>query len=541
MTSERPESSAASGGWIRGVGPSALLLLLLAAVDLAALWSIVSARADAIVIARADLELQTRLQAGAFEAGLADVYADLAFLAETAALRELPSLDRNAATEALIDFATARPVVARLALRPSNGTDGIVVGRDDGTSPPRVLAPDAPSPPGGVVRGRTRLGAGPGAIDAWVDPRRLLDELAPSVEGLELSPTPPPGSSPPGVLVVSEPVRDDRWSPPVRRWIVRREEGRLGSVEGVLSRLRRILVANAAVILLTLVLGAAGLRHVRRTARLEAEAAQEKRIRALETSAIEAERLASLGRMAAGIAHEINNPLEGMTNWHRLLQEDLEQGDVASARRMADGIGEGITRIAGVTRQVLSYADPRSFPREPVELRALVGRTLDFLRGSRSFDHLSLSLATDAEEAVVEGDATALSQLVLNLVLNAAELQTESGQVVVRVGGDGDGARIEVLDDGPGLPHDLAGSLFDPFVSGRGSTGLGLSLCRSIVESHGGRIEAEDRPEGGAVFRVDLPVNGSEQPDNARPAGTVGREPGAAGTATARPDGPDDA
>jgi signal transduction histidine kinase len=161
--------------------------------------------------------------------------------------------------------------------------------------------------------------------------------------------------------------------------------------------------------------------------------------------------------------------------------------------------------MAATVRGALQLARPGRIEREILDLRAVVGESVALLRGRMPAVEVRV-LAGSGDPILVEGDAAALAQLVTNLVLNAMQVQESGGEVEVRVGrGDGE-ARLEVLDRGPGIPAEIAEHLFEPFVSGRGSTGLGLSVCHGIVRHHEGRVIAANRPDGGARFVVDLPL-----------------------------------
>jgi signal transduction histidine kinase len=225
------------------------------------------------------------------------------------------------------------------------------------------------------------------------------------------------------------------------------------------------------------------------------------------------ERLASVGRLAAGIAHEINNPLEGMANYLDLLREDLERGDVAAARQLAARVGEGLGRAAGITRRVLDYSDPGHAPKGALDLRQAVDDAVGFVRGSRAFSGVEVSLDCGDEALPVRAEPTALGQLFLNLLLNACEAQPDGGTVEVTArrtaaagGAAGSLARVEVADRGSGIPPEAMDHLFEPFYSTRGSTGLGLSVCHGVVSDHGGTLRAANRRGGGARFVVELPL-----------------------------------
>ncbi|HUF78322.1 MAG TPA: ATP-binding protein, partial [Thermoanaerobaculia bacterium] len=356
-----------------------------------------------------------------------------------------------------------------------------------------------------------------GAIEALIDPLRLLSSTAPGLDGrltLELAGEPGagrPGGAYPGgeLLEVRSEVADDRWSPPIRWTLVRREHGGrlVQSLERLAGRYRTTVLVNVAVMSLTLVLGLVAFRHARRAARAEAESRHQAQVRELERQIRHSERLASLGRLSAGIAHEINNPLEGMRNYLALLGEDLERGDSAEAARLVPRVREGLERIAAIVRQVLHFGDPGRAPSRPVDLDGVARDTLELVRADRRFEAVTLRIdLTLGTTSPVQGDPATLGQLVLNLVLNACHAQPGGGEVSVSTERRDGRAVLTVADRGPGFSAEALEHLFEPFFSTRGSTGLGLAVVHGIAAEHGGTIRGENREGGGARVVVELPL-----------------------------------
>jgi signal transduction histidine kinase len=263
---------------------------------------------------------------------------------------------------------------------------------------------------------------------------------------------------------------------------------------------------NVAVLGLAFALAAVAFREVRRAERLRALSEHQARVAELERQVLHNERLASLGRLAAGLAHEINNPLAGMSNYLALLQEDLAAGETREVGQLASRVREGLDRIAGITRQVLAFAAPGRPPKGPVDLGDLLQRNLDFLRADPTFRDIELKLALPRPPLTVEGNATTLNQLVLNLLVNAAQAQPGGGEIEVSLASNGSRALLTVADRGPGLDPETLEHAFEPFFSTRGSTGLGLAVCRGIADDHEGTLRAGNRPGGGARFEVELPL-----------------------------------
>jgi signal transduction histidine kinase len=308
-------------------------------------------------------------------------------------------------------------------------------------------------------------------------------------------------------------VAAEGWSVPGPwRLACEQAEGQaVGRVEEVAARYRTTLRLNLAAMGLALVLGALAVQQARRRERLEAQAHEEARVRELERQLFHAERLTTVGRLAAGIAHEINNPLEGIANYLALAREALDRGDAETARRRLEGVGQGLERAARVVRQVLAHADPGETPKAPLDLNRVLAETTEFVRSRPEFARVRFELALAESSLVVVGSSIMLGQVALNLVVNACEAQPGGGEVRVSSRRDDGHAVAEIADRGPGIKADDRARIFEPFFSTKNSTGLGLSICHSIVGQHGGVLEALPREDGGTVFRLTLPAAGGAE------------------------------
>jgi signal transduction histidine kinase len=284
------------------------------------------------------------------------------------------------------------------------------------------------------------------------------------------------------------------------------EAAAMAFVEPVAARSRTTLALNLGAMGLAVLLGLLAVREVAQRERLEARAHEEARVRDLERQLFHAERLSTAGRLAAGIAHEINNPLEGMANYLSLARGALERGDVESARRRLDSVRQGLDRAALIVRQVLANADPARASRTPVDLNRVLAEATEFVRSRPEFASVRFETALAAAPLVVEGNPIMLGQVALNLIVNACEAQPGGGEVRVSSRDAEGSAQAEVADRGPGIAAADRERIFEPFFSTKNSTGLGLSICHSIVQQHGGRLEALARPEGGTIFRLTLPT-----------------------------------
>jgi signal transduction histidine kinase len=199
-----------------------------------------------------------------------------------------------------------------------------------------------------------------------------------------------------------------------------------------------------------------------------------------------------------------------MSNYLRLTEDDLAQGDADAARRHLAGAGRGLERVAAIVRQTLAQAGDGRGAMARIDLRSVVQRSVDFARDDPKMQSIALRAAPIEDPVPVLANATTLGQLVLNLILNACEAQPDGGEVNVRVGAAEGRASLTVEDRGPGLAPGDVERVFEPFFSTKGSTGLGLFLCHTIATDHGGSLRAGNREGGGARFVLELPLAARE-------------------------------
>jgi len=223
--------------------------------------------------------------------------------------------------------------------------------------------------------------------------------------------------------------------------------------------------------------------------------------------ALQREKLAELGRLVAAIAHEINNPLSIIAYAMELLQREGELQPFQV--EMAEKITLEIERLRTLSGGLLTFSSSREGHRRLVPLNDLIEEVMHLVR----FELQRQGIGLDVEFGdlpLVSADPVKLKQLVVNLVTNAAQAIAGAGTVMLRTNCLDDGhVELTVSDTGPGIPEDLRGHIFEPFFTtkpeGEG-TGLGLYLCRTIVDEHGGEISVESSQEQGATFRVHLPA-----------------------------------
>jgi len=219
------------------------------------------------------------------------------------------------------------------------------------------------------------------------------------------------------------------------------------------------------------------------------------------------QRLSALGEMAAGVAHEIRNPLGGVGLYAALLDRDL--GDRPRLREVVRKMNVGIRNMEGIVSDILTFAGDA----EPVRRRISMTRIQDAVMeqvAPRAETHgVQVLVDPQLAECEVFADASQLERALINLVLNAIDVVGTGGKVWLKAsaGRKADGAlSILVEDNGPGVPPELQHRIFDPFFTTKDTgTGLGLAIVHRIAESHGGSIQAGNRSEGGARFTLTLP------------------------------------
>ncbi len=232
---------------------------------------------------------------------------------------------------------------------------------------------------------------------------------------------------------------------------------------------------------------------------------------ALETQLVQSEKLAAVGQLVSGVAHELNNPLTSIAGLSEFLLEQKELGK--KDRGHLQVIQEQAERAGRIVRNLLTFARKGAAERVPVDLNDVIRRTLSLTSYDLKLQDIQVERELSGALPDVFGDRHGLQQVVLNLVTNAAHAVAENPrerprEITVSTWFDGQ-VHLRVADTGPGIPDEITQSVFTPFFTtkepGKG-TGLGLSITYSIVESHGGQITLEPRgSRGGAAFRVDLP------------------------------------
>src|SRR5271157_989991 len=233
----------------------------------------------------------------------------------------------------------------------------------------------------------------------------------------------------------------------------------------------------------------------------------------LEQQIIQSERLAAMGQMIGGFAHELNNPLTSILGISELLQEG---GASEAARKQITILHQQARRAAEIVQNLQYFARPPAPGRSQVNLNELVQRTVQMQAYPLRKSNITVDFLPEPAIPAIVADPNQLMQVFLNLLLNAEQAIRESrekGTIRVRIGRNPDSVWIVFQDDGPGIAPENLAHIFDPFFTtkrpGRG-TGLGLSICKTVLREHGGNIEAASAPGGGAVFTITLPVGAAE-------------------------------
>lgn len=234
--------------------------------------------------------------------------------------------------------------------------------------------------------------------------------------------------------------------------------------------------------------------------------------RKLEQQVVQSERLAAMGAMIGGVAHELNNPLTSILGVSELLQ-DTETNE--TSRKQLGMLQQQARRAAEIVQNLTYFSRPPAPGKSKINLVEVVERTLNLHAYSLRKNNITVDFLKELGVPYALGDPHQLMQVFLNLILNAEQAIRETkdkGTLRIRLGRADNSVWVSFHDDGAGIPKENLASIFDPFYTtkrpGRG-TGLGLSICKSVMKEHNGSVEAANAPDGGAVFTVTLPVAGT--------------------------------
>lgn len=245
---------------------------------------------------------------------------------------------------------------------------------------------------------------------------------------------------------------------------------------------------------------------------LRARIRLKKELESAQIQLLQNEKMASLGKLAAGVAHQLNNPLGGIMLYSRLMQEEYDLSDPAKAD--LSRILRDAERCRDTVKELLVFSRQTRQEKQFHDINKALTRTLFLLEKQVLFQNIHIETRLSADIPLVLGDIQQLNHVFMNIILNAAQAMDGRGRLIIStaLSPDGQTAIVEISDTGPGIPDEVLPHVFEPFYTtkeeGKG-TGLGLSLAYGIVESHQGKITARNNPDQGSVFVIELPINPS--------------------------------
>jgi PAS domain S-box-containing protein len=230
----------------------------------------------------------------------------------------------------------------------------------------------------------------------------------------------------------------------------------------------------------------------------------------MQEQLIAQDRLASIGQLTAGVAHELNNPLTGIIGFSELLLEKELPADITADINIIHSEAE---RAARIVENLLTFSRKHRTEKTPTDINEVIEKTLRLRTSEQKLKNIKTITRLSTGMQQIMANALQLQQVFLNIIVNAEFFMVEShkkGTLIITTEKTGEYIRISFTDDGPGIPQENLKHVFNPFfttkVVGKG-TGLGLSICHGIVTEHGGSIRAESKPGEGATFIIELPIN----------------------------------
>src|SRR5215475_8531878 len=241
------------------------------------------------------------------------------------------------------------------------------------------------------------------------------------------------------------------------------------------------------------------------------------------------EKMATIGKMAAVVAHEINNPLSGILTYAKLIRKWIERGEAQGSKR-ADAeqclnlIADESRRCGDLVKNLLTFSRSSPMNRQSTDVNTVVDRSIRLIAPQMEMKNVELHAELSPELPRVQCDPGQIEQVVLALSINAIDAMPHGGNLWIstRMHNDGEGIEIEVRDDGSGIPDEILSRIFEPFLTtkeGGKSVGLGLAVSQNIIERHNGKINVQSKQGNGTTFTVTLPIDGSCLPAAALLAG----------------------
>ncbi len=229
---------------------------------------------------------------------------------------------------------------------------------------------------------------------------------------------------------------------------------------------------------------------------------------ATHTKLLQADKLVTIGTLAAGVAHEVNNPITGMQSCMAHLKKHCS--DDEKALRYIDPVDQSILHIKNAVKGLLDYSKVRSYSYVPTTITEVLESVIRVVQPQLNKKRIALTINNPNDHAKGQWDSNALSQVFMNLILNAIfAIESESGSIQISATRKSNVLMIALTDTGPGIPEDVMHKIFQPFYTtkaqGQG-TGLGLAMCKNIIEAHRGTITAQSTQSTGATFLITLPL-----------------------------------
>ena len=236
----------------------------------------------------------------------------------------------------------------------------------------------------------------------------------------------------------------------------------------------------------------------------------------LEARLVQADKLSSIGMLAAGVAHEVNTPLAVISTYAQMLARQVSEDDQKT--RLLEKIAKQTFRASEIVNSLLNFSRTSKSDHDDVDLNRVISDTISLVGHQLEKAGVRTQLDLASGLPAVKGNANKLQQVFLNLVLNARDAMEGGGKLAVRSWADGDTVRVDVSDTGQGIAPEHLARIYDPFFTtkqGRKGTGLGLSVTYGIVQEHGGSIEVESQPGAGTLFHLEFPLARKPQAVNA--------------------------
>jgi signal transduction histidine kinase len=274
---------------------------------------------------------------------------------------------------------------------------------------------------------------------------------------------------------------------------------------GLLAGLLGSLLVSAGLAAAVLVRWARYRRRMRRTLSRIRASTRRRRVRWRSV-----QRLAELGTLAGGLAHEIKNPLSTVLLNLQLLQEDLDPEDSAYSRFRArlNTVSREAARLREILDDFLRFAGKIELRRVETDLNVLLEELVDFFAPQAQLNHVQLRFKPHAGPLLIQIDPRLIKQTVLNLMINALQAMPGGGELILSAAADGNIAAIDVIDTGSGIPAEELDKIFLAYYSTKkGGTGLGLAMSQRIIQAHGGQLTVNSEPGKGSDFRIRLPLN----------------------------------